>query len=167
MQDIKKMRDRILQAPVTEGMTKEQLHEFYEATHEENRGHLGPGVWDCVTDSGASYQIEEKPMSDDLRYGHFNREQHKQEQLDHEVLAARQDKNKQIEKWKSFIEKMQEQIKRIQADSTMDIAKKQRKILRCTEIIKEYETSIANAEKFLAAEAEKNRILYEKYNKTK
>ena len=166
MQDIKKMRERVLQAPVTDGMTKEQLHEFYKATHEENCGTLGPGVWDCVG-SGASYKIEDKPLSDDVQYKNSAAEERAMVKQDLEVLAGRNDKSKQILKWIGFVEKLTAQIKVIEADATMSVADKQRKIAHRQEIINGYNRDIEQALDFIAKEKAKNKELYAKYQKTK
>ena len=154
-------KEEILQQP-----TADEVRKNYADGREAQYGNTG-NVWDVLPVSGVSYKIPEQPMSDDLRYKYSRREERKMEQQDMEVLAGRQNKRELIKKWEKYIEKMNDQIKRIQADVTLNTAVKQRKILRCTEIIASYKQEIDKAEKYLAAEAAKNHELYEQYMKTK
>ena len=153
------------QKPVTEGMTPEQLREFHDHVREENRGNPA-NAWDIVP-GGRSYKIDDKPMSDDLDYGFFATGEKQRIHEDQEVLSARQDKRKLIEKWRGYIETLENRIKQIQADSTMPIATKQRKIQNTLNKINEYKQDIARTEAYLADQAAKNHALYEQYMKTK
>lgn len=167
MQDIKKFRERIKQCPVIEGMTKEQLDEFYKHVHEEKHGNTS-NVWDIVPGSGASYQVESKPMSDDLNYGDFNRQERKRLHEEHEVLAARSNKQKQIEDCEKYIAKQELRIKQIQADKVMTVQEKQQKIQRCLDRINIYKQDIVRVKEYLAIQADNDRKIFEKHNdKTK
>ena len=155
----------MMQKPVTDGMTDEQLREYNEHVREERRGNPA-NAWDIVP-SGRSYKVEEKTMSDDLGYDHFDKQEAKRLAEENEVLAARQDKRKLIEKWRGYIETLENRIKQIQADSTMPIATKQRKIQNTLNKINEYKQDIARTEEYLAAQTIKNHAEYEQYMKRK
>lgn len=154
-----------MQRPVTEGMNAKQIREFYERVREEKLGNPA-NAWDIVP-GGASYKIEDKPLSDDLRYEYSANEGREMAKQDLEILAERNDKSKQILKWIRSVEKLTAQIKVIEADTTMSVADKQRKIARRQEIINGYNHDIEEALDFIAKEKAKNRELFAKYQKTK
>ena len=158
---------KIKQRPVTDGMTDAELQEYKKAVREEQYGNVGGSVWDPPFVFDASYRVEEKPLSDDLGYGRFNKEEYKRQKEEMEVLAGYQNKRKLIEKWKEYIEKMNNRIKQIQADNTLPVLTKQKKIQNCLNCIEEYKRSIEHAEKFLAQQSAINQAEYEQYMKSK
>ena len=157
---------KIKQRPVTDGMTDEELARYKKEVHEARRGNTD-NIWDTPVGFGASYCVEPKPLSDDLKYGGFKKEERKREHEEMEVLAEHKDKHELIKKWKEYVEKQKNRIKQIEADKTLPVLTKQKKIQACLDKISEYQQSIKNTEDFLAQKSAEERARYEQYMKTK
>ena len=155
-----------MQKPVTEGMTPEELREYQESVREARYGNP-PNAWDCFPASGISKKVETHPMSDDLGYGLPHENEKIKQQEDHEVLSGRQNKPKQIKKWKQAIAKLLAQIEKIQADMTISTLEKQRKIARRQEIIENYKQDILSAMEYIEYQNKKSREIYKDHTKSK
>lgn len=153
----------IKQRPVTYGMTADELQQYTKMVHEEQHGNPA-NAWDCIV---VGYRVEKTTLSDDLEYRGFATQERKRIHEDHEILAERCDKRKQIKKLEEYIEKLNNRIKQIQADKSLSVLVKQKKIQNCLNRIAEYQQDLDRAKKFLEQESARNRALYEKYMNTK
>ena len=86
---------------------------------------------------------------------------------DLELLSGRQDKSKQIEKWKDAINKLRAQIKVIQEDKNLTTIEKQRKIARRQELIENYKQDIYITTEYLRCRAAKEKEISDQYAKLK
>lgn len=155
------------QKPITEGMTPEQLKKYNAEVREARYGNA-PNMWNVWPVSGLNLKVETKPLSDNLGYGCFDKEEFKKTKQDQEVLAARQNKSKQIEKWEQSIEKLTAQIERIKSDSTLLPREKISKIESRQRIIDNYKQDIAQALEYIEYQKAKSQELFGKNNqKTK
>ena len=157
-----KRSDQIRQMPITDEMTAEQKRE-YDATVQEALYGNTKNFWDVIPASGFSGKVDTKPMSDDLEYESEHTNNKIQQREDTEILNAKQNKSKQIEKWIKSIEKLTRQIEIIQADKSISTADKQRKIAKRQEIIDGYKRDIERAIAQKAATV----ALYKRYMKIK
>jgi len=71
-------------------------------------------------------------------------------------------KQELIKKWTCSIAKLNQQIAQLQADKTLSVAERQRKIARRQEIINGYKFSIEQAKEYLEAQHRKSQALFGK-----
>ena len=154
------------QKPITDGMTAEQKREYEASVREEQRGNTS-NFWDVIPVSGFSGKVDLKPMSDDLVYASGRANEKIQKREDEEILDAKQNKSKQIEKWIKSVEKLTAQIQKIQSDKTISVADKQRKIANRQRIIEDYKSEIERALEYMDKQKAITKAMYDKYMKIK
>ena len=156
------------QKPVTEGMSPEELKKFKEDAREAQRGNVHYSLDIADAWRGRSSYTTSKPLSDYTgERGLFYKEQYKKIKQDREVLATRQNKSKQIEKWEQAIEKLTAQIEKIKADPTLVPREKQSKIEKRQQIIENYKYDIQQATEYIERKNTEMRTIYGKNEKTK
>ncbi|MBR2286005.1 MAG: hypothetical protein IJ866_00905 [Alphaproteobacteria bacterium] len=154
--------DSIRQRPTTDGMTPEQLKEFYKTAREARRGTCGGLLEQMNAGHVHSYFTQPKPLSDYLTY-YPDKKQKEYPMAD----IPSSNKRELINKYYAAIDKLEAQIKKLQDDKTLSVAERQKKIARRLDIIKDYRFSIENAKQYLAAREKKDQELYNKFFKTK
>ena len=105
----------------------------------------------CARPVGNSefYKVQDKPMSDDVKY-YFARQDSANELCNYSSApGVRENKREQIAKWSEKIAELSEQIKGIQADTSLSEDEKQKKINRRMEIIGTRKQNIAAAQIYL------------------
>ena len=161
-----KKTDDFKQKPITDGMTAEQKREYDAAVHEAQLGNTR-NFWDVIPVSGFSGKIDSKPMSDDLVYASDRANDEIKTREDEEILNAKQNKSKLIEKWIKSVEKLTAQIQKIQSDKTISVADKQRKIANRQKIIEDYKLEIEHALEYMDKQKSMTKAMYDKYMKVK
>ena len=152
----------IRQRPTTDGMTPEQLKEFYETAREARRGTCGGLLEQMNAGHVHSYFTQPKPLSDYLTY-YSDKKQKEYPMTD--IPAS--NKSELIKKWTASIDKLEAQIEKIKKDQTLSVADRQKKIARRLDIIKDYRFSIDQTKAYLAARSQKSQELYNRFFKTK
>lgn len=153
---------KIMQRPVTDGMTHEQLKQFRETVREAQHGNCPYEIDFADAWRGRSYCVGPKTMSDYIP-PKFNNEQKEVMMPDMPTTA----KAEQIKKWAASIDKLEAQIEKLRDDKTLSVAERQQKIQRRLNIINDYKYSIKMAKEYLDRRARNDKELYAKFMKTK
>ena len=153
---------KIKQRPVTAEMTPAQIKNYKREVREEQHGNTGTvdyrDAW-----NGRSYSTPVQPLSDFVP-PKFNT--HPSQEVS-SMTQTSQFKTELIQKWKNSIEKMKEQITKLQNDKSLSVAERQKKIARRIDIINDYEFSIKQAQEYIDRERRKAQALFNTQTQTK